>query len=158
MSRSSMRMKHYRPMSADFTKSNISSGSSRPLAQVFGLNQDVHRDSNKSGVLLINCKSFFVIISHSGQIFLVHSKIQILPTVRRQGSFEETDPSQDVLLFCSIKRDAEKELLGVEIIAASGSSTARLTIYCSRYILHSSKSYQLGTFFPSFGTYRPTMF
>lgn len=53
MSRSSMRMKHYRPMSADFTKS---SSNSSALSNVFGLAQDANRDGNKSGVLLINCK------------------------------------------------------------------------------------------------------
>ena len=53
MSRASIRMKQYRPVSADFTK--VGSG----LSAVFGLNQETNDDktsSGSNGVLLINCK------------------------------------------------------------------------------------------------------
>ena len=53
MSRASIRMKQYRPVSADFTK--VGTG----LSAVFGLNQESNdeKSSNSSnGVLLINCK------------------------------------------------------------------------------------------------------
>ena len=50
MSRSSLRIKNYRPMSADFTGKN-------DKQSIFGsINQDQNQDK-KSGVLLINCKS-----------------------------------------------------------------------------------------------------
>ena len=53
MSRASLRMKQYRPVSADFSK--VGTG----LSAVFGLNQETNekKSSNGSnGVLLINCK------------------------------------------------------------------------------------------------------
>ena len=52
MSRSSLRLKQYRPMSADFAK--------KPLSSVFGMNGDSGDKTSDSndGVLLINCKSF----------------------------------------------------------------------------------------------------
>ena len=48
-----MRMKQYRPVSADFTK--VGTG----LSAVFGLNQESNEgksQSSSNGVLLINCK------------------------------------------------------------------------------------------------------
>ena len=51
MSRASIRMKQYRPVSADFTK--VGSG----LSAVFGLNQENNDDktsNGSNGVLLIN--------------------------------------------------------------------------------------------------------
>jgi len=65
-----MRMKHYRPISADFTKTNSSSAGST-LSNVFGLNQEQNRDSNKSGgVLLINYKKSTPECSPSNSPFL----------------------------------------------------------------------------------------
>ena len=49
MSRASMRMKQYRPMSADFSKVST-------LSSVFGLNQEPSKPNSSNGVLLINCK------------------------------------------------------------------------------------------------------
>jgi hypothetical protein len=50
MSRASMRMKQYRPMSADFSKVST-------LSSVFGLSQDNNGKPNgTNGVFLINCK------------------------------------------------------------------------------------------------------
>ena len=56
MSRASIRMKQYRPVSADFSK--VGSG----LSAVFGLNQESNDDktsNGSNGVLLINCKYNF---------------------------------------------------------------------------------------------------
>ena len=54
MSRASMRMKQYRPMSADFSKVGT-------LSSVFGLNPEQNKGNSSNGVLLINCKSHFLI-------------------------------------------------------------------------------------------------
>ena len=52
MNRNSLRMKGYRPISADFTKAGT-------LGSMFGINNDPNDKSSEknSGVLLINCKS-----------------------------------------------------------------------------------------------------
>ena len=62
MSRSSLRMKQYRPVSADFSK--VGNG----LSSVFGLHQESNdgKTSNGSnGVLLINCKYYIYLFSEN---------------------------------------------------------------------------------------------
>ena len=60
MSRASIRIKQYRPVSADFTK--VGTG----LSAVFGLNQETNEEKSpngSNGVLLINCKYIWGIFS-----------------------------------------------------------------------------------------------
>jgi len=95
MSRSSMRMKHYRPISADFTKTNSSSSST--LSNVFGLNQEQNRDSNKSGVLLINYKKSTPECSPANSPFLKS----------RSPKISSADSSLVINGTTAIKEDAE---------------------------------------------------
>ena len=55
MSRASLRMKQYRPMSADFSKMSS-------LSSVFGLQEANGKQNGSNGVFLINCEFFFFVI------------------------------------------------------------------------------------------------
>ena len=68
MSRASMRMKQYRPMSADFSKVST-------LSSVFGLNQEPSKPNSSNGVLLINCKFVDIFLKTDLYFFNVESKL-----------------------------------------------------------------------------------